>query len=69
MEQTWLVAHFLSSRAGEASFRSLLPKGEPTGDLEEQLRQYLVQLRTKPGDEGEHAAVRPPSSDNENQTK
>jgi excinuclease UvrABC nuclease subunit len=46
-EQTWLVAHFLSSRAGDASIRILLPGTEVPAELADRLRESIAQQRAK----------------------
>jgi hypothetical protein len=45
MEQTWLVAHFRNSKAGDASLQILLPAAEVPPDLGESLQRQLGQKR------------------------
>ena len=45
MEQSWLVAHFLQSKAGDASLAVPLPNAEVPADLEDVLARGLAERR------------------------
>ena len=49
-EQTWLVAHFLKSKEGDASLIRALPTLEVPSDLEDELRALLAERRSRPPD-------------------
>lgn len=58
MEQTWLVAHFLRSRSGDAALVERLPSPEVPDDLEGRLAERLAERRASP-------AAGPPGADQE----
>jgi excinuclease UvrABC nuclease subunit len=64
MEQTWLVAHFLRSRAGDASIPILLPRAEAPAELADVLRASIERRRARRGghDEGAVDAGTAPSA-------